>query len=312
MLTINANPETVLMKIGQREFAEEGDADYWNMLKGNIYNGQLHNYKEALNCYNNIKYNFNPIQLSQNMEKCYYMAGDIENAMLQAQALDYLSAENRLMSLQLNQGKLAPIINNLTTEIELSEYLEPSVQDYNLLGKCYLLNKDYQHAATTLAEALKINENSPEALLYYGTALKALGRDSLANQYLEKTLNATYQENTPCEEEIQSQANIMLGRTDEARKQLEALEQNWNEKIMEQLPGYAIDSKTTCYEIAAIYAMLGDSGKTLEWMTKHFEYDVMPYNFGYMALDNRFDKVKDVPGLRTLVEKYYFQWKNNK
>ncbi len=312
MLKINANPETVLMKIGQREFAEEGEPDYWNMIKGDIYNNQLHNYNEALNCYNKIKDKYDASELNKNLSDCYYMTGDIKNAMIHAQTVDYLKNDNNLMAMQLNQGMLTPIINDLTCKIEMSEYLQASILDYNLLGECYLLNKDYQHAATTLSEALTVNDKNPATLLYYATALKGLGRDTEANQYLEKTFSATYQEDTPHEEVIQSQANIMLGRHDEARKQLEALELDWNEKNKEKVPGYAINSKATCYEIAAIYAMMGDSGKTTEWMAKHFENDDLPYNFGYMALDSRFDTVKDVPELKQLVEKYYLQWKNNK
>lgn len=313
MLRINANPETVLMKIGQREFAEEGEPDYWNMIKGDIYNNQLHNYKEALNCYNKIKEKYDASELNKNLSNCYYMTGDIKNALIHAQALDYLTEfDGNLLSMQLNQGMLDPIINNLTNKIEMGDYLRASIIDYNNLGLCYLLKKDYQQAASVLSKAVQLDEKRPEALLYYGKALKALGRDSEANQYLEKTFDATYQENTPFEEVIQSQASILLGRTVEGREMLEKLEKNWHEAYDDHEPGYAINSKASCYDIAAIYAMLGDYGKIQEWMQNHFEYDSMPYNFGYISLDSRFDNVRDVPMFKQLVEKYYLKWKNNK
>lgn len=313
MLKINANPETVLMKIGQREFAEEGEPDYWNMIKGNIYTNQLHNYKEALNCYNKIKRKYDASALNSHLAQCYYMTGDIKNAMVHAQALDYITSfDGNLMNMQLNQGMLDPIINNLTTKLDLGDYLETSISDYNLLGECYLFKKDYQQAANILSKALLLNDKHPATLLNYGKALKALGRDSEANQYFEKTFSATYQENTPFEEVIQSQASILLGRTVEGREMLEKLEKNWHEAYEDHEPGYAINSKATCYDIAATYAMLGDYGKIKEWLKNHFEYDSMPYNFGYISLDSRLDNVRDVPEFKQLVEKYYLQWKNNK
>ncbi len=314
LLAINADPEIVLMKIGQREFALEGEADYWNMIKGNIYCNQLKNYKEALNCYNKIENKVNANDLNRQMKKCCYMTGDINKAMVHAQAVDYLTETDIfLMDIQLNQGMIDPVIKYLTNKIEMGEFLETAEQDYIRLALCYLLKKDYQQAATISNKALAINEESPEALLYYGIALKALGRDNEANKYLEKTFDATYIDGiTPVEEVIQSQASIMLGRTVEGRKMLEELEQNWQSCLGQQEPGDPIYSKADCYDIAAIYAMLGDYGKIQEWMQKHFEYDYLPYNFGFMALDRRFDNVRDVPMFKQLVDKYYQQWKNNK
>ena len=312
MLSINADPETVLFNIGQREFAEEGDPDFWNMFKGNIYSKQLHNYKEALNCYNKISSNYESNELNKNLTNCYYMTGDINNALIHAQALDYLTASDDLMNLQLNLGMLDPIISNLTSKLDLEEYLEPSVFDYNTLGLCFLLKKDYQQAANTLNKALLLNEKNPETLLYLGKTLKALGRDSEANQFLEKTFEANYNEETASEEVIQSQASILLGRTIEGRQILEKMEKNWQDNHNSHETGNATNSKVTCYDIAATYAMLGDYGKIQEWMQRHFECDDMPYNFGFMSLDSRLDNVKDVPMLKQLVDKYYLQWKNNK
>lgn len=310
--TVDANPEMELMKIGQREFAGEGTADQWNMLRGNICLFQQNDCRQALDYYRKISSSYDSGYLNIMMARCCYMTGDTHNALIHAQAFKYLEGTDlQLTQLQLKLGMVGPIIKRLAPKIEMDDLMQPSIDDYNTLALCYLLTGDYNSTVTILDKALKIEPESPQALLNCGRALKALGRDEEAAQRLEATFDANYDEENLFEQDlIQSQACALLGRDDMALKHLEAVENKWQQVLNESTDKQPTNYQPTCYDIAATWAMLGNETKVLEWMTKHFDYDFMPYNFGFMALDRRFDKVKDIVELRQLVEKKRLQWLN--
>ena len=145
-------------------------------------------------------------------------------------------------------------------------------------------------------------------------ALTDLGRSAEATKPLEEIVDLVTEDSSTTNQAIKAQACAMLGRTGEARTILESLEKAWhpNPLFISDENRTLDGSDVTCYDIAAVYALIGDNAKACEWTAKHFENDELPYNFGYMALDRRFDAIKKLPEFQQLIDKYYYQWKNNK
>ena len=311
---IGANPNMVLSKIGQREFAEEGNPVVWNMLRGLIYCFDKHDYKAATESFLKAKSDNEPRLWNQCIGYSYYMAGDIPNALLHAQAATNLCVTGNLQQLQENQGMLDQLINNLTTKLSLSDVFTIETDDYVNLGKYYVLKKCPEQALEPLSKAVSTTPHQLQANLYYAMALTDLGRSAEATKPLEEIVDLVTKDLSTTNQAIKAQACAMLGRTGEARTILESLEKAWhpNPLFISDENRTLDGSDVTCYDIAAVYAMIGDNAKACEWTAKHFENDELPYNFGYMALDRRFDAIKKQPEFQQLIDKYYYQWKNNK
>ena len=311
---ISANPNMVLSKIGQREFAEEGNPVVWNMLRGLIYCFDKHDYKAATESFLKAKNDNEPRLWNQCIGYSYYMAGDIPNALLHAQAATNLCVTGNLQQLQENQGMIDQLINNLTTKFSLSDVFTIETDDYVNLGKYYVLKKCPEQALEPLSKAVSSTPHSLQANLYYAMALTDLGRSAEATKPLEEIIDLVTEDSSTTNQAIKAQACAMLGRTGEARTILESLEKAWhpNPLFISDENRTLDGSDVTCYDIAAVYAMIGDNTKACEWTAKHFENDELPYNFGYMALDRRFDAIKKQPEFQQLIDKYYYQWKNNK
>ena len=311
---IGANPNMVLSKIGQREFAEEGNPVVWNMLRGLIYCFDKHDYKAATESFLKAKNDNEPRLWNQCIGYSYYMAGDIPNALLHAQAATNLCVTGNLQQLQENQGMIDQLINNLTTKLSLSDVFTIETDDYVNLGKYFVLKKCPEQALEPLSKAVSSTLHSLQANLYYAMALTDLGRSAEATKPLEEIIDLVTEDSSTTNQAIKAQACAMLGRTDEARTILESLEKAWhpNPLFISDENRTLDGSDVTCYDIAAVYASIGDNAKACEWTAKHFENDELPYNFGYMALDRRFDAIKKQPEFQQLIDKYYYQWKNNK
>lgn len=311
---IGANPNMVLSKIGQREFAEEGSPAVWNMLRGLIYCFDKHDYKSATESFLKAKNGNDPRLWNQCIGYSYYMDGDIPNALIHAQAATNLCVTGNLQQLQENQGMIDPLINQITTKLSLSDVFTIEADDYANLGKYYLLKKSPEQALEPLGNAMSITTHPLQANLYYAMALTDVGRSAEATQPLQEIIDLVTEDSSTTHQAIKAQACAMLGRNDEARTILESLEKAWHPNplfISDEVR--TIDgSDVTCYDIAAIYAMIGDNAKACEWTAKHFENDELPYNFGYMALDRRFNAIKKLPEFQQIIDKYYYQWKNSK
>ena len=311
---IGAHPNMVLSKIGQREFTEEGNPVVWNMLRGLIYCFDKHDYKSATESFLKAKNGNEPRVWNQCIGYSYYMAGDIPNALIHAQAATNLCVTGNVQQLQENQGMIVPLINEITTKLSLSDVFTIDIDDYVNLGKYYVLKKCPKQALEPLSKAVSTTPHPLQANLYYAMALTDLSRSAEATKPLEEIIDLVTENSSTTSQAIKAQACAMLGRTDEARTILESLEKAWHPNpLFVSDENRTLDgSDVTCYDIAAVYALIGDNAKACEWTAKHFENDELPYNFGYMALDRRFDAIKIQPEFQKLVDKYYFQWKNNK
>lgn len=307
--SIDANPDLTLAKIGQREFAEEGNTGTWNMLRGVIAGFTKHDYSTAIDCFMKAKENVDYHGWNQCMSYCYYMLGDVPSALTHTQAADYLAGSNHLQELRESLGMIDPLISDLNTKLTLSDMYEPETTDYALLGKYYLLKGSPEQALEPLSKAVSEADCPPEGAFYRAMALSDVGRSAEAATQLEDIVSSVNENSSPAHRCIKAQACAMLGRDAEARAVLEGLEKAWNATSSLE-SDVDNDGMPSCYEMAATWAMLGDEAKTLEWMGKHFEHDTMPFNFGFMALDRRLDKVKDNQELRQLVEKKRLQWLN--
>lgn len=311
---IGANPNMVLSKIGQREFAEEGNPVVWNMLRGLIYCFDKQDYKAATESFLKAENDNEPRLWNQCIGYSYYMAGDIPNALLHSQAATNLCVTGNLQQLQENQGMIDQLINNLTTKLSLSDVFTIETDDYVNLGKYYMLKKCPEQALEPLSNAMSTTPHPLQANLYYAMALTDVGRNAEATQSLEEIIDSVTENSSTTNQAIKAQACVMLDRTNEARTILESLEKAWhpNPLFISDENRTLDGSDVSCYDIAAVYAMIGDNAKACEWTAKHFENDELPYNFGYMALDRRFDAIKKQPEFQQLIDKYYYQWKNNK
>ena len=311
---IGAHPNMVLSKIGQREFTEEGNPVVWNMLRGLIYCFDKHDYKSATESFLKAKNDNEHRVWNQCIGYSYYMAGDIPNALLHAQAATNLCVTGNLQQLQENQGMIDPLINDINTKLSLSDVFTIETDDYVKLGEYYMLKRCPEKALEPLGNAMAITTHPLQANLYYAMALTDVGRSAEATKPLEEIIDLVTEDLSTTSQAIKAQACAMLGRTNEARSILESLEKVWhpNPLFISDENRTLDGSDVTCYDIAAVYAMIGDNAKSCEWTEKHFENDELPYNFGYMALDRRFDAIKKLPEFQKLIDKYYYQWKNNK
>jgi tetratricopeptide (TPR) repeat protein len=311
---IGAHPNMVLSKIGQREFTEEGNPVVWNMLRGLIYCFDKHDYKLATESFLKAKNGNEPRVWNQCIGYSYYMAGDIPNALIHAQAATNLCVTGNVQQLQENQGMIDPLINEITTKLSLDEVFTIDIDDYVNLGKYYVLKKCPEQALEPLSKAVSTTPHPLQANLYYAMTLTDLGRSAEATKPLEEIIELVTEDLSTTRQAIKAQACAMLGRTDEAHTILESLEKAWHPNpLFVSDENRTLDgSDVTCYDIAAVYALIGDNAKACEWTAKHFENDELPYNFGYMALDRRFDAIKTHPEFQKIIDKYYFQWKNNK
>lgn len=307
--SIDADPDLALAKIGQRQFAQEGNPSTWSMLSGVINGFMKRDYRTAIGQFKEAEGGVDAHGWNQCMSYCYYMLGDVPSAIAHTQAADYLSGSNHVLQLQESLGMIDPLITNLNTKLALSDVYEIKASDYAALGKCHLLKSCPELALEPLSKAVNEADYSLEGALYRAMALTDVGRGAEATRQLEEIAEIVGNNSSPDQRLIKAQACAMLGRDAEARSLLEGFEKAWS--ITSSFESN-VDNEgmPSCYELAATWAMLGNETKVLEWMTRHFDYDFMPYNFGFMALDRRFDKVKDNAELRQLVEKKRLQWLN--
>ena len=103
---------------------------------------------------------------------------------------------------------------------------------------------------------------------------------------------------------------IELGNTSEAHEAINSLATACESDIASK-PGNHdfLETNVPCYDIAAAYAMLGDSDNALKFLDLHFTHDYLSYNFGRLERDSRFDSLRDLPRFNQLVEKYLKKWK---
>ena len=309
MMLAKKNPDLAEIKIKQRVFADTGDPMLWNVMLGRIMEFKR-DYGSALEYFKTLEKTNHEAFVLNEMANCYYMLGDTDNALLYIDAAtimndggEYAPARDKML---INTGMASKVINEVMTGVEfINKPSDNEISRRLTLIELLLQERDYaqvEKVFLTIADSVY----SAKALTIYAEALKGLGRDDEAQSCLQKIFDL---DAVPLSDFIYLiQAHNALGQVEEARKKTESLSLGW--EGYQQNPdddGYS----SSCYDIAVVYALLGDSDKALEYLEKHFIHDEMPYNFGFMERDRRLDSVRELPQYKALVEKYKKQWKSN-
>jgi len=310
LLLAKDDPDLAEIKVKQRLFAGSSDEMVLNALLGHImeikkdYTGALEYYR-IVEKTNKDAYFFNKIA------NCYYMLGDTDNALKYIDVAtimdgdgDYCEARDRIF---VNSGKASQLIAEKMMGVELIKIITTNDEFSERLNLAELLlqEHEYSQAANIIEPLLEISEDV-KALSLYATALKGMGRDDDAQCHLQQIIEIDPMQLNSNPDVIT--ALYATGHTEEALKQANSMALHWE--------NYQIDSRDeetpeSCYTIATVFAQIGNSDRTLEYLEKHFQHDDFPYNFGFMERDWRLDNVRELPQYKALVEKYKSQWKSN-
>lgn len=303
------NPELAEMQLKQRLFAETGDERVWNTMLGRVMESQK-DYRRALESLFKVEKVAHESFIFYEIAMCYYMLADTDNALKYidvATLLDggeeYLSTRDDIL---INMGKASKVISEKKMGMELIKNASGGEISQRLtLADLLLQERDYSQAADVMASIID-STYSAKAYSIYAEALKGVGRTAEAQKYLQKI---TELDAFPYSDIVYiAPAYHALGREEGARNQAESLSQCWEDY---QKDPDNEEKLSSCYDIAVVYAQLGDSDKAMEYLEKHFLHDDMPYNFGQIDRDWRLDSVRELPQFKALVEKYRKQWKSN-
>lgn len=303
------NPDLAEIKVKQRMFADDGEEVLWNFVLGRIKKSKK-DYTGALEYFKKVEKTERVALVYNEISNCYYMLGDTDKALKYIDAATVMAGGNDYLTnrdvMLVNLGMANKVINEKMTGVEIIKNVdETEFFQRFILAELLLQEHDYAQAAAIL-EPILDKDDGASALSVYAAALKGLGRDNEAKRCLQQII-----EIDPLPDDdlpYRAVALYALGRGDEAIELANSLAQQWESHQLNP-----DDEKTpeSCYTLATVFAQIGDSGKALEYLEKHFLHDSMPYNFGFMEHDWRLDNVRDLPQYKTLVEKYENIWKSN-
>ena len=289
------NPSMVMDKIKQRMAAGDGEL---SQLAARIAQDYLHDYKEALQYYEmQLKDSPADANTLHSIAQCYYMLGDVDNALLYAEATDRTGGYTTILDKALlGLGRVDEVIKRHEDRVAMADMIEIDAREYMELGYCYLLKRDWQRAESCLGKSVAMGDeyNVIPALYYRGIALKAMGKKAEARKAFDEALE---HENIVFEyEHLHALALGEVGKAQEARE------------VMESVIEHQDFVSTSNYDIACDYAALGDKDKMLQFMQLHFEKE--PHNLGLIDKDWRLDGVRNLPEFKRLIaqqkEKFNF------
>ena len=304
-------PEVMLMKLRQREFASQGNP-LWIMSQGMVYRYSLGDHRTALPYFEKV-HQLDPRNkgVLDDLAYCYYMTGDVEKALLYAEANDRMSVEQTKTAMLMNLGRYDEIIKERKNIIALSNFVKINeAQHLETLGKLYYLNGERDKALETINDALSRSDSLPQALYYKGLIARSTGDETTARDCLKKALDMASLIEQGELMVLRPMCLIELGNTSEAHEAINSLATACESDIASK-PGNHdfLETNVPCYDIAAAYAMLGDSDNALKFLDLHFTHDYLSYNFGRLERDSRFDSLRGLPRFNQLVEKYLKKWK---
>lgn len=300
-----------LLKIGQMEFAEEGDNRIWDVIIALIHKCSLKDYKTAITYFKKSldQVPGNALCL-KHMANSYLMMGDLDNAKLYTHAYYIVTRDDNYSFLLYNLGEIDELLKNNRFYNNYLDVLNYDSEFYSGQAKSLILKKDYMQAINILDKAREHGMESISLDYQYGVALKKLGREEEAKTYFQKAFDAGEIEKEESFNIYHLASSIELGKPD--TENIEALAMQWLKEQEQSIPGYSNGDRQLAYEIACLYAMMGDTANAMKFMELHFEHGEIPCNFGLIRLDWRLDSLKNLPEFVKLADKYYFKWKNNK
>lgn len=287
-LIAEKDPGMLIMKIKQRQFVSENDENNWDLLLGNISQRYLKDYNEALKyLVPALAKNPGDEKLIESIAECHYMVGDIDKAMIYAEAAEMSSSGSMLHeNMLIAMGQVDDLIRKYEARLALGDVIQTESYDYFRLGYLNMLKRDWPRAETYLRKCLDMSRNKVPVLYNLGVALKAVGKTAEAKNCFDTALQDE-DANLEGFEDVYALLLTEAGNTLDAREILEVATER------EYMP-------ISYYDAACCYATLGDNDKMLECMRKHFDNEL--HNFGLIDMDWRLDKVRNLSEFKKLID----------
>jgi tetratricopeptide (TPR) repeat protein len=169
--------------------------------------------------------------------------------------------------------------------VRRAQALEPLALNFNAnIGMIHYYARRYEEAVTQLQTTLGMDARFDHARSLLGRAYLRLGRPDLAIREFESRWSTT----------IGSRADLPMAYALSGRS-AEAV------AVLEQLRAEATTVFVSSFDIATVYAALGNMGEAFEWLERAIEQRVQPINF--LGVDPAFDVLRADRRFATLVRR---------
>ena len=163
---------------------------------------------------------------------------------------------------------------------------------------CFMAHK-YDEAIVQYRKALELE---PDAITYFGLVLARAQKGNYATAISEAE-KATKLNNSPLLLTGLASAYARAGRRADANRVLRRLEEIWERQGVAPA-WHAAGSPYVCpYEVAGVYAQLGDKDRAFEWLDKAYRNRSCLY---WLRQDPRFDSIQSDPRFQELLAKMNF------
>ena len=169
--------------------------------------------------------------------------------------------------------------------VRRAQALEPLALNFNAnIGMIHYYARRYEEAVTQLQTTLGMDARFDHARSLLGRAYLRLGRPDLAIREFESRWSTT----------IGSRADLPMAYALSGRS-AEAV------AVLEQLRAEATTVFVSSFDIATVYAALGNTDEAFEWLERAIEQRVQPINF--LGVDPAFDVLRADRRFATLVRR---------
>jgi len=150
-----------------------------------------HNYQEAIKYYTRAVHTKKTANNLYNIAIAYWLSGDNEAAKLYlteslAISPDYYKSHSLFGSILMYEGD---IDNAIIYFSHISIKNTKDIINYNNLGLCYLIKKEYQMAKKSFLDAMTLDKNNTAILLNYADTLNLAGQEDNAKVYYTKVVD---------------------------------------------------------------------------------------------------------------------------
>jgi len=163
---------------------------------------------------------------------------------------------------------------------------------------CFMAHK-YDEAIVQYRKALELE---PDAITYFGLVLaRAEGGDSATA--ITEAEKATKVDNSPLLLTSLASAYARAGRRTDANLVLRRLQKTWDRQGTAPAWHTAHTPYVCPYEVAGVYAQLGENDRAFDWLDKAYRNRSCLY---WLRVDPRFDSIRSDPRFQELLTKMNF------
>jgi len=163
---------------------------------------------------------------------------------------------------------------------------------------CFMAHK-YDEAIVQYRKALELE---PDAITYFGLVLARAEKGDYATAIGEAE-KATKVDNSPLLLTSLASAYVRAGRRADANRVLQRLQELWDRQGTAPAWHTAHSPYVCPYEVAGVYAQLGDNDRAFDWLDKAYRNRSCLY---WLRVDPRFDSIRSDPRFRELLEMMNF------